>query len=448
MHPPPATDDAHVILGLDPMWFAVTVFVVTYGLIMTERLNRAVVALFAACLMILGGVLTQDQAVAGVDFNTLGLLTGMMVIVGITKDSGVFQYLAIWSAKRVGADPWGILVVLVVVTAVLSALLDNVTTVLLIVPVTLLITEALKVSAYPYLFAEIFASNIGGTATLIGDPPNIMIGSAVGLSFNDFLFNLAPVVLLILPLTLIPIYLIWGRRLAADPEDRRQVMSYRERDAITDPRLLKQSLFVLALVMTGFVTAHHIGHEPATIAMFGAALLLVLISLPRSDSEQSKVVHKSLCEVEWTTIFFFIGLFIVVAGVEHTGLLELLAGEVLEVTGGDPRVTALSILGVAAVASAVVDNIPFVATMIPLIESMGPAFGGEEGLRPLWWSLALGACLGGNGSLVGASANLIVAGFADRSGQPIRFLPFMLIAFPLMLASVLVAGVYVALRYF
>ncbi|QYZ66276.1 MAG: membrane protein [Gammaproteobacteria bacterium (ex Lamellibrachia satsuma)] len=437
-----------VIFGLDPLWFAGALFVFTYAMILTERLNRAIVSLTMACLMILGGVLTQEAAFQGVDFNTLGLLTGMMIIVGITKDSGVFQYLAIWSAKRVNADPWGILITLVLVTAILSALLDNVTTVLLIAPVTLLITDALKVSAYPYLFAEIFASNIGGTATLIGDPPNIMIGSAVGLSFNDFLFNLAPLSLIVLPLTLIPIYLIWGRKLVADPQSRQQVMNYREADAITDPRLLKQSMFVLALVMAGFILAHDIGQQPATIAMFGAAVLLILISLPLSSSEQSKRVHKAFCEVEWTTIFFFIGLFIVVYGVETTGLLEMLAHQVLDLTGGDKSTTAIAILWVSAVASAVVDNIPFVATMIPLIENMAVTFGGSDELMPLWWSLALGSCLGGNGSLVGASANLIVAGFAERAGQPIRFLPFMLMAFPLMLMSILVSSFYVYLRYF
>lgn len=437
-----------VIFGLDPLWFAGALFVFTYAMILTERLNRAVVSLTMACLMILGGVLTQEAAFQGVDFNTLGLLTGMMIIVGITKDSGVFQYLAIWSAKRVNADPWGILVTLVLVTAILSALLDNVTTVLLIAPVTLLITDALKVNAYPYLFAEIFASNIGGTATLIGDPPNIMIGSAVGLSFNDFLFNLAPLSLIVLPLTLIPIYLIWGRKLVADPQSRQQVMNYREADAITDPRLLKQSMLVLALVMVGFILAHDIGQQPATIAMFGAAVLLILINLSKDPSEQSKRVHKAFCEVEWITIFFFIGLFIVVYGVETTGLLEMLAHQVLDLTGGDKATTAIAILWVSAVASAVVDNIPFVATMIPLIENMAVTFGGPEELAPLWWSLALGSCLGGNGSLVGASANLIVAGFAERAGQPIRFLPFMLMAFPLMLMSILVSSIYVYVRYF
>lgn len=442
-----AAHEPQVIFGIDPVWYAGVLFVLTYVLIVTERLNRAIIALSAACLMILGGVLTQRAAFEGVDFNTLGLLTGMMVIVGIAKNSGVFQYLAIWSAKKVNARPWGILVMLVGVTAVLSALLDNVTTILLIVPVTLLITDSLKVSAYPYLFAEIFASNIGGTATLIGDPPNIMIGSAVGLSFNDFLYNLAPVAVLILALTMIPIYLIWGRNLHATEHDRQKVMDFQERDAITDSRLLKQSLFVIALVLSGFTLGHDHGLLPATVAMSGAALLLILDNLPRSAEQQSKACEKAFCEVEWITIFFFIGLFIVVYGLESTGLLERVAHQVIAATGGDIATTSLVILWVSAVASAVIDNIPFVATMIPLIENMSSAFGGTEAMLPVWWSLALGSCLGGNGSLVGASANLIAAGFAERSGQPIRFLPFLLAAFPLMLMSIMVSSVYLYLRY-
>lgn len=437
-----------VIFNLPPALYAGSLFVLTYVLIVTERLNRAIIAMFAAAAMIVGGVLTQQAAVQGVDFNTIGLLTGMMIIVGITRDSGVFQYLAIRSAKVVKADPWGILVMLMLVTALLSALLDNVTTVLLIAPITLLITDTLKISAYPYLFAEIFASNIGGTATLIGDPPNIMIGSATGLGYNDFLFNLAPISIFILFLTLIPIYLIWGRKLKADPELISKVMLYREKDAIKDPVLLKKSLFVLTLVMIGFIVGHDYGYQPATIAMFGAALLLTLHCLPFTAEKQSQMVTKALNEVEWLTIFFFIGLFILVYGVETTGLLELLAHQVLSLTGGDKAITAMSIIFVSAVASAIVDNIPFVATMIPLIKNMAPSFGGSEQLVPLWWSLALGSCLGGNGSLVGASANLIVAGFAERSGQPIRFLPFMLLAFPMMLVSVSISAIYVYLRYF
>ena len=442
------THQAAVIFGLDPMWYAGVLFVLTYALIVAEKLNRAVVAVSAASLMVVGGVLTQEAAVQGIDFNTIGLLTGMMVIVAITRKSGVFQYLAIWSAKKVKADPWGILVMLILVTAVLSALLDNVTTVLLIAPVTLLITEVLKINAYPYLFAEIFASNIGGTATLIGDPPNIMIGSAVGLSFNDFIIHLAPIAIVLLLLFLLPVYFIWGRSLEASPERRQTVMNFREADAITDRRLLIQSLFVITLVITGFIMAQSLKAEPATIALFGAALLLILDNLPKTIDEQSENVHSSFTQVEWTTIFFFIGLFIVVYGVETTGILELVAEYVLNLTGGDRDVTAIAILWVSAVASAIVDNIPFVATMIPLIESMAPEFGGSEQLMPLWWSLALGACLGGNGSLIGASANLIVAGYAERSGQPIRFLPFMLMAFPLMLVSIAISTVYVYWRFF
>jgi Na+/H+ antiporter NhaD/arsenite permease-like protein len=438
---------AQVLFGLDATWFAGTLFVLTYLLIMLERINRAIIALLAAGLMILGGVLTQEAAAQGIDFNTIGLLTGMMIIISITKQSGVFQFLAIWAAKKAGANPWGVLAMLALVTAVLSAVLDNVTTVLLIAPVTLLITEELRVSAYPYLFAEIFASNIGGTATLIGDPPNIMIGSAVGLTFNDFLINLGPAVALILPITLIPIYLVWGRRLKTTAENRRRVMNMPAAEAITDRRLLWQSLLVLALVVAGFVLAHQIDKQPATIAMSGAALLMLLHNLPHHITEQSHKVHSTCGEIEWITIFFFIGLFVVVYGVESTGLLEALAHQVLELTGGDLTMTAVSVVWVSAIASAIVDNIPFVATMIPLIESMGPALGGADQLTPLWWSLALGSCLGGNGSLIGASANLIVAGIAERAGQPIRFLPFMMMAFPLMLVSIAVASLYVYLRY-
>ncbi len=436
-----------VVFGWNPLWVSAILCVVTYILIMTEKVNRAIVAGLGAGLMVTLGVLNQKQAIAGVDFNTLGLLTGMMVIVAITRRCGVFQYVAIWSAKKVEARPWGILLMLSIVTAVLSALLDNVTTVLLIAPITLLITEELRVNPYPYLFTEILASNIGGTATLIGDPPNIMIGSAVGLSFNDFVINLAPITPVILAATLIVIYFKWGRGLKATDEARERVMRFRERDAITDVRLLKKSLSVLALVMTGFVLAHPLHIEPATIAMFGAGLLLLLNNIGVAAEEQTEDVHNSFGEVEWVTIFFFIGLFIVVSGIEQAGLLDILATRILEWTGGDMTVTAIAIIWVSAIASALVDNIPFVATMIPLIESMAPTFGGAENLMPLWWSLALGACLGGNGSLIGATANVIVAGFAERAGHRIGFLSFMAMAFPLMLMSIVIATLYVYLRY-
>jgi Na+/H+ antiporter NhaD/arsenite permease-like protein len=438
---------SQVIFGWDPLWVSTILFIATYALIVSERINRAIVSGLGAALMVSLGVLSQETAISGIDFNTLGLLTGMMVIVAITRGSGVFQYVAVWSAKRVKASPWGILLTLSLVTAVFSSLLDNVTTVLLIAPVTLLISHELKINPYPFLFAEIFASNIGGTATLIGDPPNIMIGSAVNLSFNDFLFNLAPIIPLILAITLGIIYLIWGRSMHATADARERIMQFREREAITDVRLLKQSMLVLALVMAGFILARPLRLEPATIAMFGAALLLLLSNLKNDAEAQSEEVHKTFGGVEWITIFFFIGLFISVKGIEEAGALRILADLVIEYTGGDMTVMSLTILWVSAVASAVVDNIPFVATMIPVIKSMAPTFGGAENLMPLWWSLALGACLGGNGSLVGASANLIVAGFAERAGHRIRFLPFMLLAFPMMLLSIGIASVYVYFRY-
>lgn len=438
---------AHLMFGWEPLWVSSILFIATYAVIVSEKVNRAIVSLLGASLMITLGVLNQETAISGVDFNTLGLLSGMMVIVAITRRSGVFQFVAVWSAKKVQARPWGILLMLSVVTALFSALLDNVTTVLLIAPVTLLICHELKMSPYPFLFAEIFASNIGGTATLIGDPPNIMIGSAVNLSFNDFLLNLAPIVPLILLVTLAIIYVVWGRGMQASDETRERIMRFREREAITDVPLLKQSLFVLALVIAGFVLAHPLRLEPATIAMFGAALLLLLSNLKNKAAEQSENAHQTFGEIEWVTIFFFIGLFIVVKGIEEAGVLRILAGQVIDLTGGDIAVTAMAILWVSAIASAIVDNIPFVATMIPLIKSMAPSFGGAEHLMPLWWSLALGACLGGNGSLIGASANLIVAGFAERAGHRIHFLKFMAMAFPLMLVSILIASAYIYFRY-
>ena len=441
------THASSVLFGWDPLWVSSIVFIITYVVIVTEKINRSIVALLGAGLMISMGVLNQQTAINGIDFNTLGLLTGMMVIVAISRRSGVFQFVAVWSAKKVKASPWGILFMLSVVTAVFSALLDNVTTVLLIAPVTLLITGELKVHPYPYLFAEIFASNIGGTATLIGDPPNIMIGSAVNLSFNDFLFNLAPITLVIFPITLFIIYLIWGRHMHATDEARERIMQFNERQAITDVPLLKKSLFVISLVIIGFLFAHPLQLEPATIAMMGAALLLLLTSFNIGAEEQSENVHKSFAEVEWVTIFFFVGLFILVHGIENAGLLDIMANQVLSLTGGDLTLTAMAIIWASAIFSAIVDNIPFVATMIPIIESMAPTFGGADQLMPLWWSLALGACLGGNGSLVGASANLIVAGFAERAGYRINFIQFMLIAFPLMLVSIVIASIYVYIRY-
>jgi len=359
----------------------------------------------------------------------------------------MFQYVAIWSAKVARGSPWAMLALLTLVTALVSALLDNVTTVLLMAPVTLVIAEQLKIPPYPFLFTEILASNIGGTATLIGDPPNIIIGSATGLTFNDFLANLAPVILIALAAQIAINHLIWGRKMKVDEAARARVMAFKPVEAINDRPLLWKSLLVLALVIVGFVLAHPLHLEPGSIAMLGAALLLLLENVGRSAEDQSHSVHHTFSEVEWITIFFFVGLFIIVAGVEHSGLLSLLAHELIRVTGGDLTVTTLAVLWASAFLSAIIDNIPFVATMIPVIKNMAVNFGGPEGLLPLWWALSLGACLGGNGTLIGASANLTVAGIGERAGVPFRFVPFLLMAFPMMLMSVLISTAYVYLRY-
>ncbi|MCH2101530.1 MAG: ArsB/NhaD family transporter [Planctomycetes bacterium] len=448
------------IFGWDPLWIAGVIFVLTYGIIMTEKYNRAVIAMLGAGLMVLFGVYpNQGAAVAGIDWNTIGLLTGMMVIVAITRRSGVFQFLAIWSAKKVNARPWGILVMLSIVTAILSALLDNVTTVLLIAPVTLLITEELEIPPYPFLFAEILFSNIGGAATLIGDPPNILIGSQVEtISFNSFLIHIAPIVPLVAIATMFPIWLMWGKKLKASEEAMARVMNFKERDAITNVTLLKKSLTVLALVLAGFMVGHPMGIEPASVAMFGGALLLLLDNLPRTPEEKSENVHHTFGEVEWVTIFFFVGLFVIVHGLEHAGALDLLATQVVDFANAADTETitmrlSLAVMWVSAIASAIVDNIPFVATMIPTLKAAFEQLASNEQTLSLaqqhavWWSLSLGACFGGNGSLIGASANLIVAGFAERAGQPIRFLTFLKHAFPLMIMSVAIATVYVYLRY-
>jgi Na+/H+ antiporter NhaD/arsenite permease-like protein len=342
------------------------------------------------------------------------------------------------------------MVLLQVATGVLSALLDNVTTVLLIVPVTIAITTTLKAPAYPYLFAEIMASNIGGTATLIGDPPNIIIGSQVGLTFNDFVYHLTPVIVVVLAVQIVMIHLLWGRELKAanSAEAKAAIMAMKPADAIKDWLLLKQALAVLAAVMIGFVLARELHLEPATIALTGAAVLMLLDNWAHHAEKAAHNIHSTFGDVEWITIFFFLGLFIVVHGVEAGGLLHLLAERLVAATGGSLPAAGYAILWASAVLSAIVDNIPFVATMIPLIKNMAPAFGGPEHILPLWWCLSLGACLGGNGTLIGASANLTVAGIAERNGVPFRFLTYTLYAAPLTVVSIAICHVYVWWRYF
>jgi Na+/H+ antiporter NhaD/arsenite permease-like protein len=438
----------HIFFGLDPMMVSTIVLCVTYGVIIWDKLNRAIVALLGAAVMIIIGALDQAEALKGIDWNTIGLLTGMMILVSVSRRSGMFEYLAIWSAQKARAHPAGILLLLQLTTAVLSAMLDNVTTVLLVVPVTLAITRELDVPPYPFLFAEVFASNIGGTATLIGDPPNILIGSLAGLDFNAFIIHLTPVIIVIMAVQALMIHLLWGRALKSTPARRALVMGMSAKSAIVDWGLLRQSLLVLTAVIVGFVLARPLHLEPATIAMAGAALLMFFDNWQHHNEKQSENVHRTFGDVEWITIFFFVGLFIVVHGVEVGGLLHLLADKLVAATGGDLATTGYAILWASAFLSAIVDNIPFVATMIPLIKSMAPAFGGADKIEPLWWCLSLGACLGGNGTLIGASANLTVAGLSERAGVPFRFVTYALYGMPMMVVSIAIAHLYVWWRYF
>jgi len=425
---------------------ASAILVLTYVLIVSEWANRAVAALLGASLTVLLGILTQGEAIAAIDFNTLGLLAGMMIVVAIARKSGLFGYCAIKAAQFVRASPAGILAALALVTAILSAGLNNVTTVLLVAPVTFIVCRELRVAVYPFLFAEILASNIGGTATLIGDPPNILIGSAAGLGFDDFLLNVAPVVVIVMALQLLVCHLVWGIKLKAAPADREHVMALDAKAAIVDPYLLICSLCVIGAALLAFVLADRLG--AATIALTAAAMLMLLENLRAPFHRHGDNVTSALGEVEWVTVFFFIGLFVVVGGVERAGLLELAAQRLALLTQGNAAVTAGAVLWGSAVLSAILDNIPFVATMIPVVKSLAPALGGEEALRPIWWALSLGACLGGNGTLVGASANLAVAGLAEKNGVPFHFGKFMALAFPMMLMSVAVAQLYLWWRYF
>ncbi|MDO3679289.1 ArsB/NhaD family transporter [Paenibacillus ehimensis] len=417
---------------------AIGLFVVAYGFIVSEKIHRTIIAMIGGILMVVLGVVSQETALHHIDFNTLGLLVGMMIIVGITAETGLFKYIAVWSAKKAGGHPVRILIVLSLVTAIGSAFLDNVTTVLLMVPVTFSITRQLRVNPVPFLMSQILACNIGGTATLIGDPPNIMIGSAVKeLTFMAFINNLAPIAAIVLAVT-IPFFVLFYRKQIRTTEELRQgLMNMNEKAEIRDPVLLKKCLAVLGLTLIGFFV-HQIVHlESATVALAGAFLLLLLTG--------EHFLEEAFQRVEWTTIFFFVGLFVLVSGLIETGVIAALADYAVGVTGGDVTKSAVLILWLSGIASAFLDNIPFVATMIPMIQEMGTM--GVSNLEPLWWSLALGACLGGNGSLIGASANLIVAGMAAREGHPISFMKFFFIAFPLMLLSIAVANVYIYVRY-
>ena len=419
---------------------AIVIFVAAYALIISEKVHRTIVGLFGAMLMILFGILDQETAVHHIDFNTLGLLMGMMIIVNITSETGLFNFLAIWAAQKVKARPIALLVVLSSITMVCSALLDNVTTVLLTVPITFSITSQLKVDVMPYLISQILASNIGGTATLIGDPPNIMIGSAVGLDFMAFVQNLTLISIIIFILVQLILIALYHKELHTQPELQDKIMRLPADAQITDHALLHKCLAVIFLTITFFVLHGSLGLESATVALSGAGLLL-LLTATRDEEKIAKVLSK----IEWPAIFFFGGLFILVGALVETGVIRMLAAEAIKATGGNVEATAILILWMSAIASAFIDNIPFVATLIPLIQDMGQM--GLTNLDPMWWSLALGACLGGNGTLIGASANVVVASMSAQRGRPISFLSFMKVAFPVMIFTIIVSSVYVYLRY-
>lgn len=414
------------------------VFLATYALIISEKLHRSNVALAGGLLLLLFGILTFEEAKKALELNTIGLLIGMMIIVGITRRSGIFEYLAVRAAQWAEGKPLKILAAMSLITALLSALLDNVTTVLLVVPVTFSIVNTLNLNPMPFLVAEILASNIGGTATLIGDPPNIMIGSAVPeLSFMDFLVNLAPAALVTFIVTTGILCWLYRKELVYNPDLAAKLALLNPREELKDYGLMKKSLAVLGLTIVGF-GLHQVFHWESSVVALSGAILLMIITLEEPED--------ILLTVEWPTIFFFAGLFILVGGLEKVGVINTIAEGALEITGGELQTTSLLILWLSAIASALIDNIPFVATMIPLIKTMGQ-LGGLSNLEPLWWSLALGACLGGNGSLIGASANVIVAGIAEKNGVTISFWGFTKIGFPLMILSILISTGYVYLVY-
>lgn len=420
----------------DHLIIAVAIFTITYMLIMTEKLHRTVVALFGAVLMLVFSVEGQEEAVHHIDTNTIGLLIGMMIIVSILKRTGIFEYLAIRSAKIAGGDPWKILVMLSTITAISSALLDNVTTILLIIPVTLVITEAMDIDPLPFVITETMMSNIGGTATLIGDPPNIMIGSAVGLSFVDFVMNLAPIVVVIFIVNVLILKFVFKKDMHATDAQKMSVMNMDESVAINDHGLLRKGALVMFLTVSGFMLHASLGYESATVALFGASLYLLISKL---DPEEI------LLEIEWTTIFFFAALFILVGALEDVGVIEFLAGKMVEITHGDVATSSVVILFGSSIASAFLDNIPFVATMIPLLQDFGIQTG--QNISVLWWSLALGACLGGNGTLVGASANVIASGIVEKHGKKLSFMEYFKVGFPLMIVSVVISYGYIVVRY-
>ncbi len=415
---------------------SIVIFLLVMVAIVSEKVHRAAASLAGAVILLATHVLTVDSAIEHVDVNTVGVLVGMMLFVAVVKNSGLFEYIAIKSAKLTHGKPWAIMAVFAIITAVLSAFLDNVTTVLLVGPMTLAITSILKVNPVPFLLTQILASNMGGTATLIGDPPNIMIGSEAGLGFADFILNTAPVVVIIMAVSLLCFYLMFGRKLKVSDDAMQAVMELDENRAIKDKSLLIKSVVMIGLVVIGFMFHSSLGMESCTIALLAAVIMMIV---GKQDIEDV------IMGVEWSTILFFIGLFVVVGGMEETGVIDQLATLLIGMTGGNMVLTMLIILWVSAIVSSFLDNIPFVATLIPMILAIQAESGMD--VTPLWWALSLGACLGGNGTLIGASANVVLSGISNKNGYPITFMSYLKVGFPMMILSVAISMVYLLLRF-
>ena len=414
---------------------AVAVFLIVILLIITERVHRTAAAMAGAMVLILTGVMSADKALSYIDFNTIGVLVGMMIFVAIVRRSGMFEYIAVRAAKAVHGDPWKIMVAFTLITAVLSAILDNVTTVLLVGPMSIAIARMLKIDPVPFLMGQILASNVGGTATLIGDPPNIMIGSAAHLSFMDFLENTGFAVLFILVVLILLMKIVYEKKIELGTVDTGAIEKLDPSKSITNRALMKKGIIVLICVIVGFMFHDKLGIESSVIALTAAAVMLII---GRED------VNEAIQDVEWTTILFFMSLFVVVGGLTETGIIKELASKIIDATNGHPMVTMLVLLWASALLSSILDNIPFVATLIPLILAMQ-----AEGMdvTSFWWAISLGACLGGNGTMIGASANVVLSDISTKHGYPITFKSYLKVGMPFMLLSIVIATVFLVVKF-
>lgn len=414
---------------------AVAVFLIVILLIITERVHRTAAAMAGAVVLILTGVMSADKALSYIDFNTIGVLVGMMIFVAIVRRSGMFEYIAVRAAKAVHGDPWKIMVAFTLITAVLSAILDNVTTVLLVGPMSIAIARMLKIDPVPFLMGQILASNVGGTATLIGDPPNIMIGSAAHLSFMDFLDNTGFAVLFILAVLILLMKIVYEKKIELGTVDTGAIEKLDPSKSITNRALMKKGIIVLICVIVGFMFHDKLGIESSVIALTAAAVMLII---GRED------VNEAIQDVEWTTILFFMSLFVVVGGLTETGIIKELASKIIDATNGHPMVTMLVLLWASALLSSILDNIPFVATLIPLILAMQ-----ADGIdvTSFWWAISLGACLGGNGTMIGASANVVLSDISTKHGYPITFKSYLKVGMPFMLLSIVISTVFLVVKF-